>query len=309
MASATTVEDQIRESKRGPRILGEFPENLFSLITKKNQAIIPANSLSEKQQEGMITPVPPIDWELIPSRNPFSLSFEDFINLELDEANELLEKVHELCKDLLQSAWKKGVREVVICDGKIVFESIDEITEETVTQLGKKYDKACYVFSAPDVIEESSWTPITGDDFYPTICVYLGSEDSDQKEIVENSSPIYADLDTGNPFYKIFDANQLIKQLAKFTTSQMRRGEHLNQKYTYFRKKVKMCVQDVHGKINSIIYSVRIIKDWSGCALLQVSPNRTGFIGRDVLRDLGIKLKIDSLKKTTQVIHVSSHNS
>jgi len=307
MSSELTFEDQIRESKR-VRVWGEFPQDLLVEKSERDQISIPLNSLSAKQQENTLTSdIPSIRWELISAKNPFALSFEDFINLGLIESEELLKIVHDSCKDLLKEAWRNGYRQAVICNRKIVFQTTktDDISDE-VERLAKKYDKACYVFSAPDVIEESAWTPISGDDFYPTLSVYIGTEDSDEKNIIEKSSPICADLDTGNPFYKIFNANQLVKPLTDFTPLQMRSGEHLGRSYTYYNKRVKICVKDTKGNINSITCNVRLVRHWDGCVLLQTSPNRVGFIGRDILRDLRIRLKLDSIEKTTQILDVSS---
>ena len=307
MSSVFTIKDQIQESMR-TRVYGEFPSDLLSLPSEREQVVMLPDSLSEKQQRGAITlDIPSIAWELIPSKNPFTLSFKEFVNLDLNESEELLKKVYDSFKDLLEEAWESGSRHAVICDGEIIFKTTDadDMLDDEVERLAKKYNKACYVFSAPDVIEESVWTPIGGDDYYPTLSVYLGTEDSDEKELVKKSSPICADLDTGNPFYKVFDANQLAEPLTKFTPLQMRSGEHLGRNYTYYNKRVKMCVKDINGNINSIVCLVRLVRSWKGCALLQVSPNRTGFLGRDILRDLKIRLKIDPLEKSTQILDIS----
>ena len=306
MSSIFTVEDQIREARR-VRVWGEFPQEILAII-RRNEPVIPLDSLSIRQQEGIITVnIPPIQWELIPSKDPFSLSFRDFVNLRLNEAEELLKGVYNSCKNLLEKAWKSGFRHVIICDGKIVYETsdIEDISDDVVKRVGEKYNKACYVFSAPDVVEESGWTPISSDDFYPTLNVYLGTEESDEKEIVEHSSPICADLDTGNPHLKVFDANRLDEKLTKITPLHMRTADHLGQAYVYYTMRAKMCVKDANGNINSIICIVRLVRDWDRCALLQTSPNRIGFVGRDIMRDLRIRLKLNPIEKTTEILDVS----
>ena len=249
-------------------------------------------------------------WSLEVTKDPFNLSFDEFTSLSLEEASDLLTQVYELCKNLLREAWKKGARQVVICKGEIVYESekLEDISNEVIEQLGKKNNKACYVFSAPDEIEESAWVPVTKGDYYPTINVYLGKEDSDERDIIENSSPINADLDTGNPIYKIFNAGKIIEPLTRFKPFQIRQGEHLRRRYNYFLKEAKICVMDVKRKINSKVYRVRLVTDWDGCALLQANPNRIGFVGRDILRDLGIKLELDSINNRTRILDVSELN-
>lgn len=306
MSSAVTLEDQMRDSRRGPRILGEFTQGLFQLVQGEESGI---QDETVYGQQSKIPAIPTINnWEFELPQDPFSLSLRDFLSLDLDVARDLQHAVYELCRKLLGEAWERGVRHAVICDGKIVFESRDtkDISNETIEKLAQKYNKACYVFSAPDEVEESVWTPVShNDDFYPTLCIYFGPEDFDESQIV-NSSPIYPDLDTGNPSYKIFDANQLPERLIKLTALQMRQGTHLGRNYTYFLGRVKMCVKDINGKINSIVCNVRVVRDWVGSALLQVSPNRTGYVGRDLLRDLGIRVELDPVKKITRILDVAS---
>jgi hypothetical protein len=167
-------------------------------------------------------------------------------------------------------------------------------------ELAKKYNKACYVFSTSEMVEESAWTPINEDDDYPTIGIYCGAVDSEESEIVKNFPVINADFDTGNPVYKVFDANQLPESVASFLPP-LRHDTHLGRHYPYYQKTVKLCVEDSEGKIHSVVRDIRLVKDWTGSALLQVSPNRVGFVGRDLVRDLKIKVELDPVRKTTQI--------
>jgi len=306
MSDMPTITDQIRESRR-VRILGDFPQDL--LTPSKTEYCFPRIFLSEKQRktDKASIDLPFLTWELIPSKNPFDLSFSEFQGLSLNESEELVKTVYELCKDLIRDAWATGYRQIVICDRKVIYKTLDDepIAVEKIKELAKEYDKACYVFSAPDIVEESIWTPITGDDSYPTLKLYIGLEGTDEKEIIKECSPILADLDTGNPSLKVFNANLLNQELAIFSPFEMREGEHLGCNYSYYQKHVKICVQDVNGNVRSVVCYTRMIRNWDRCALLQSSPNRTGFVGRDLLRALRIRLKIDPLKNTTQILDVS----
>lgn len=308
MARTITIEEQIQDSMRGPRIYGEFPS-----ISEPKWTIgeIPrVQSFYGRQAiRSLEVPAGLGEWELVPSvhEEAFDLSLQDFLSLELGVAEEMLRRVSRLCRGLLEEAWGRGIQQVVICEGEIISESrdVDGIPSETVEKLARGRNKACYVFSAPDVIEESAWTSIDNNDYYPTLPVHLGTEDSDEKEILE-TNPINADLDTGNPSYKIFDANELTAPLTSFTPSEMRMAEHLKQEYTYYSKTAKICVKDISGNVSSMVCTIRVVRDWKGCALLQASPNRKGFIGRDALRALRIRLKLDPLEKTTQILDVMS---
>lgn len=238
--------------------------------------------------------------------DPFALTLDEFLKLSLKEAREMQKKAFDLCKRLIEESWKKGARQVVVCDRRIIYEttSNDDIPNELVEQLAKKHNKACYVFSAPDMVEDMCiWTGIDDHDSYPTICLYIGSEETSDSELVEKTSPIQTDFDTGNPYYRVFDANRFTEPLITFTALQMRQGTHLGVNYTYFQKKVKICVKDENGNIHSIVRNIRLVRDWSGSALLQASPNRIGYVGRDIQRDLGIKLELDPSKKMTRILN------
>jgi len=308
MVRLITLEEQIQESIRGPGIVGEFPKYIFS-TTEQELDITP-----EQQYEGSIPKIPSLEnWQFSYPKekgyNPFSLSLEEFRGLKSNKVKELLREVYDLCRNLLEEAWERGVQHVIICDGKVVYESREnqDISNKTVEQLLKKHNKPCYVFSAPDIVEESNWTPVgdNDNDFYPSLHLYLGTEDTEESEIVKNTPAVCADLDTGNPYYKIFNAEQLDPTLTRFRPIHIRQGTHLGQSYTYFTERLKICVKDIMGNIKSSIYNVRIVEDWANCALLQTSPNRQGFIGRDILLDLGIKLKLDASKRITQILDVA----
>lgn len=90
---------------------------------------------------------------------PFSLTFEEFLKLEFTDIKNLYSQVYDSFKDKLERAWKKGIRHIVICNDRIVKESdeIEHISDEEIKQLGQEYNSACYVFSAPDFVEESTW--------------------------------------------------------------------------------------------------------------------------------------------------------
>ena len=158
-----------------------------------------------------------ISWVYAPTQDPFSLSFAEFSRLSYREALELQNEVCKSKSNLLNDAWRRGKRQIVICDGKIVYEteSLEDIPNDKIMELAKTYDKACYVFCASDIVEESTWLFVEEEDYYPTIPLYLGAEHLDESHITQTQQ-IVADFDTGNPIYKIFDANQLSEPLSSF---------------------------------------------------------------------------------------------
>ena len=293
------LEEQIDEARRDrPRMIGDFIH--FPSV------IVEEATLEEQLERVLSSTIKLIGLDYEPASKPFDLTLNEFLKLPLDVAQEVYTKAFGLSKSMLSEAWKKGIKQVIVCDKKIVHESKsnEDIPSELVGQLAKQYNKACYVFSSPDVVEECcSWTQIDDHDSYPTICMHVGSENLSDSDLIDKTTPIATDFDTGNPYYRVFDANQFSGPLASFTALEMAHGTHLGLNYTYFQKKVKIGVKDETGAIHSIVRKVRLIRDWQGSAYLLTSPKRVGFVGRDVLRDLRVKLELDPLKKITRILN------
>lgn len=93
--------------------------------------------------------IPVICWVYPDTKDPFSLSFLEYSQLTDNETLELHEEVYRLSLQDIEDAWKRGKRQVVICDGKIVYETedLEDIPNDKIMELAKKHDKACYVFS------------------------------------------------------------------------------------------------------------------------------------------------------------------
>ncbi len=245
-------------------------------------------------------------WQYEPP-NPFGISLAEFRRLRYERITSLRKEVRRLCSEQIENAWKRGKRQVVVADGKIIFETeeLEDMPNEKIHALAEEHRKPCYAFVAPDFVEESGWTMVDSEDHYPTLGLYLGPEDSDESKL-GSFYRIEADFDTGNANLKAFDANKLGGNLSKFDALDLRETEHHGKPYTFYQKKVKICVKDESGTIRSIVTRVRLIKEWEGCGLLQFSPNRSAFVGRDMLRLLQIKAELDPTKKVTRVYGISS---
>jgi len=300
---ASTVYDQIYEARR-IRIIGDSVLDSISSKTPQDIYLLPE---SQGKINKYAIATASLKWVLLPATDPFAISFKEFETLSPDESEKLIRAAYELNKGIIKDAWAKGNRQIILCQNKIVFKTQEDepISSEVIEKLAKKYNSACYVFSAPDKVEESAWTPISRDDSYPTLKIYLGKADSNEDEIIEHSSPILADFDTGNPSLKVFNSSLLPEELKEFRPFDVREGEHLGQQYTYYNKRVKICVKDINGKTSSHVCFIRMIREWNNCALLQASPNRVGFVGRDLAKALRMRLKIDAVKRITQILDVS----
>lgn len=240
--------------------------------------------------------------------DPFNLTLKQFLSLSLEETGELHDRAANLSKQLLDDAWNRGVKQVVICDGKIVYEtSGNEMLAAIVKKEAKRRNKPCYAFSAAPIIEESvsSWTHVETDDYYPTLLVNLSPPN--EINVENNYIRTNADFDTGNQVAKAFDAKRIGGFLGKLSPLEREIAMHPAGRYAYFRKRAKVWVKDEAGTIHSAIRDdILLVENWQESALIAYSPDRAGFVSRDLLRILKIRIQLDPLLRVTTIYGASS---
>jgi len=90
-----------------------------------------------------------------------------------EELTALYDSLVEEYGRLIMEALGRSLRYIVLCDGKIVYASSHEPSDEEIRSMERNLGKVCYVLTE-DPIEESRWSPITDGDYYPTIDVFIG---------------------------------------------------------------------------------------------------------------------------------------
>ena len=99
--------------------------------------------------------------------NPFDIPLNEFLSMDVERVRELHMEVYRRCREVIEDAFRRGMRQVVICDGKIVYETRDliDIPPEKIRELIERHKKPCYVFVAEDFVEESPWALIGDEDY------------------------------------------------------------------------------------------------------------------------------------------------
>lgn len=118
--------------------------------------------------------------------NPFEISLDMHHSLSNKEYRLVMKRLYELYGNWIKEKFKQTkAAALVLCDGKVVYAADNEYEPEdrVIDELEKQFKKPCYVIVRPPLIEEiASWSPLGGEDFYPTIDIYLGQSDwSDSK--------------------------------------------------------------------------------------------------------------------------------
>lgn len=240
--------------------------------------------------------------------DPFSVSLADFLRMSSDQTRRLQSEVGATFRNLLQRKWKDGAKQVIICEGEIVYETSDEeeIISEIIDERARIRDKPCYAFSAPAAIEESAWSQVDGDDYYPTLNVEIAPVET--VEGVEQQTPlnIVADFDTGNQMTKLFSAEQVGTLLGPINDMHWEQTEsgpwgH----YRYIRKPATLRVRDETGQTHQLRCSVQLVEKWETSNVRKWNRNRRGFVGRDVMRRLLLRIELDPATRRTRVFPAS----
>jgi hypothetical protein len=238
--------------------------------------------------------------------DPFTIDYNQFSKLDYQQTRQMQTVVSDKFAPTLRELWKSGVRQVVVCGDRIVLKtaSMDDLPNEVALNLAKQFDRACFIFCAPDVVEESTWSSgASGYDDYPTVSLFIGADDAFQMSIddPEVFSNINVDFDTGASSYKIFPTQPLSEKLRLSTGLPIREADHLGGTYSFFTKRVKICAKTVSGSVHAVVTDARLVEEWQDSSLLEVSPNRLGYVGRKLIRDLRVKLELDPTVNRTRI--------
>jgi len=234
--------------------------------------------------------------------DPFDIPLAERDSMNPRQLSELYDRVLEEYGSVVKQRLKEDSRFLALCDGRVVFSSDREISDEEVRELERKYGKVCYVVTE-DLIEESPWMPLGDEDYYPTIEVFLGKTDWETDAVFERGLRVVADFDTGNPDIAAFSDEELVP-LKTMEPRIMRRAIHLGKYYDYSLLKVKIGIYDASGKKRCIERTCRSVSFWREVErnpFLLANPNRNGFIGRDLLLRFPFNILLSGKMKSSTV--------
>jgi len=237
--------------------------------------------------------------------DPFAITPEQRDRLTADEVIFLYDLLYERYGGLIKSALDQGARYVVLCDGNVVSRYSDAYgpTDEELKLLERKHGKACYVVGA-DVIEEAAWSQLPRADYYPTLPILLGLSDWSDKQVFEQGFMMNADFDTGNPDVAAFSLDDLTKiGVQPPRPDELRSDIHLTRPFYYAWRTLKIGAKDQRAG-RSISKACKCLVRWTDVRVnpfLLANPQRTGFVGRDVMLRFPLMIILDAAKRTTRI--------
>jgi hypothetical protein len=227
--------------------------------------------------------------------DPFSVSWRTYLSLPPECAERLKERVWDENENWIReqieqhdAAW------ILVCNRKILkwSKSIKEYpSRDELKEVANKYNLFPFVFARPPLIEESSWNKINTNDYYPTL-----------KISVDKKLDLIGDMDTGSPITAL-NMEQLISSgnIRPDLIDTLERDIFHDEYYEYSIEPIYIQITDETGKKKSKHITCECVKDWYKSLFCKVNPNRQALIGRDLLLEFPIEVKLDGKKKKTYV--------
>ena len=236
-------------------------------------------------------------------KDPFSITADELAALTVEEHEELLKKVYELCKDAILRAFSENpdVVEVVVCDGQVVYmaRELGEIDMELLKDLMSRYGKPCYVFGRPEMVEEVPWSALNGD-WYPAVEFLVGSPGWNDQAMLERGRHVVADFDTGCPTY--FLREEIARDIAPPPQPpEVRMSIHLGRSFFYFTRRIKIGIRDIVGAFRSAQAYVAFVRRWAESPMTLINPAREALVGRKLMFDLALEITLNPVRRATSM--------
>lgn len=240
--------------------------------------------------------------------DPFEVSLDWVRSLDQEEYGILLDRLQELYGDWLKERLKEtDSQAIVVCDHRVIHTSQDRYSpsDEELEGMEKKLGRPCYVIMGEPLIEElahpiSAWSDLGEGDYYPTLELFLGDRTWDDERVFRDGRKVASDFDTGNPIYTAF-SEEICADLTK-EVARERRGYHLGKGYSAYLRTMKLGVIDGISQ-RCMEKVVEGIKDWDDPKknpYKLANPKREGFIGRDIMLQLDLKITLNPKQRESE---------
>jgi len=240
-------------------------------------------------------PLPFVGENLTPKEHErLSLKERGMLKMRLKERNQQWLQENFAAR---RAAW------LVVIDGKIIASGRslrNQPMQPQILKICRRTGKFPFVFINDDflAIEEnaSTWhTTTTPKDFYPTVPITFSS-DSGAVQIV-------GDFDTGSAHifanYDFLIAQNVIQPQAGDDTGVSR---HLSRSFLYVTKFLRFTLSAKSDLPRAAEAKVYCVLDWHASPFVNINPNRTALIGRDMMLELKPRVLLDFDKRQTEIV-------
>jgi len=240
-------------------------------------------------------------------RDIFAITFEEYLATSDDERDAIqLEAYARYRKWIDEELRQRHARWMLVCGGTVI-ESSSTLRnypkDEKFRAVGEQFGLIPFVFAAQPLIEESSWADLADDDFYPRLSIIVAAENKELRDPQNDGLIINADFDTGsgNAFFDHAKlSNEGIIQRQEFRRANLH--FHLGRPFRYHILPILVGVVTEAGKIISKVIDALCVRDWAQSPFRLPNPSRQALVGRNVLAELELQVKLDGRRRVTHVL-------
>lgn len=135
-----------------------------------------------------------------PASDLFELPFDDYLAMSREERDAIALRAYQTLGPWIDAELKRlGAEWMLVCGGKVIESSPilkNYPSREKLMKIGRQRGLIPFVFVKAPLIEESGWSTLEGDDFYPTVRLTVaasGTEHFAFRTSLPLSHPAFAD--------------------------------------------------------------------------------------------------------------------
>ncbi len=199
----------------------------------------------------------------------------------------------------LRAAW------LLVIGGKVMESSPrldDHPSPERLMKMGEEHNLIPFVFSRPPLFEETSWSALPADDFYPTLALTIGAREWEHDQLLAQGLARSADFDTGSPY--LFLSWDWLLSAGLVTDSAVdfpQAWQHLGRRYVYYTRFLRVGVADAAGATRSREMACECVEDWQRSPLCEVNSARQALAGRNLLLGFPLTVELNGAERKTTV--------
>jgi len=276
--------------------IDDFAPDELDLVEKRLAAA------REKKNGGARVPAAPAA-----TRDIFATTFEEYLAMSDEERDAVqLEAYARYRQWIDEELRQRRARWMLVCGGTVI-ESSPTLRnyprDEKFREVGEQFGLIPFVFAAQPLIEETSWADLGDDDFYPRLSIVVAAENKDLRDPQNDGLIINADFDTGsgNTFFDHAKlSNEGVIQRQEFRRANVH--FHLGHPFRYHILPVLVGVVTEAGKMISGVIEALCVRDWTQSPFRLPNPSRQALVGRNVLTELSLQVKLDGRRRVTQLL-------
>lgn len=236
----------------------------------------------------------------------FELTFDDYLAMSDEERDDIAFRAYQTLGEWIDAELKKRKAEwILVCGGEVIESSPtleDYPSREKLMEIGRRRGLVPFVFVKAPLIEESGWSALAGDDFYPTIRLTVASTGTSMARLPASGTEFTADFDSGSPNLFVDYDQILARQIIDHQPiDQAHFRSHLGQVYRYHVLPLVIGVKSEDGMVAAREFSALCVRNWSESPLCLVNSDREALAGRDLLIKFPLRLELDGARRMTRI--------